>query len=116
MTIQAKLMDPTDAKILPQDTTAPHAQIAGLQLAEYDQITPSGIRTKAVEVMNVTHGSAAWLSGLFPGDVITHINKQSIGNLDALTRVLGASKKTDSLLLTVLRHQQKLFLVISNVS
>lgn len=90
-----------------------HAQIAGLQLASLDQISPSGKRLHAVEVLNVQHGSAAWLSGLFPRDVITHVNKKPVHTLDDLVKVLKDTKPKDALLMTVLRGEQKLFLVIS---
>lgn len=65
---------------------------------------------KGVVVQSLDPGSAAQVSGLRPGDVITSVNKQRVEDLDDLKKAL--SKNKNQLLVRLLRGNAALYLVL----
>ena len=67
-------------------------------------------RGKAVMVKEVEHRSTAWDTGLRKGDVITHINRQKVGDMDDLMRLVRAN--ADDLTLHMRRGSSSVYIII----
>ncbi|RLU02695.1 MAG: PDZ domain-containing protein [Ketobacter sp.] len=65
---------------------------------------------KGVLIQSLDPGSAAQMSGLRAGDIITSANKQRVEDIDDLKDALGKSKQ--QLLLRLLRGNAALYLVL----
>ncbi len=65
---------------------------------------------KGVLVENVTQNSAAWRAGLRRGDVIINVNREPVGNMEALRAAV--KNKDDALLLRVNRNGGVFFVVV----
>lgn len=86
--------------------------IAGLRLQDFSELEGDGSTLKGVVVADVAETSAAALTGLLPGDVITKANGQTITSVDQLKKM--ALTKPTQLLLQVTRGNNGLFLVIED--
>ena len=59
----------------------------------------SGRDAVRVGVLAVKQDGAAWGSGLRPGDIILAVNRQRVGGLEAMARVLAGAGDTFSMTL-----------------
>jgi serine protease Do len=64
-------------------------------------------------VVNVDEGTPAARVGLRPGDVITQANREAIGSLADLTRIIGQQRRDANLLLLVQRDGNSRFVVLA---
>lgn len=82
----------------------------GIGLTDFRQQSPIHGYIDGVQVTGASEQSAAWISGVRPGDVITDANKQKIRNLKDLDLIVKQTK--GKLLLRVLRGPGALYLII----
>ncbi len=92
------------------------AALAGLQARDltpeiaHQLNLPAGIA--GVVVTTVEPGSAAEMAGVERGDLITEINRQSVGNLRDYRRVVGKLEASENVLLLINRQGRNMFIVI----
>lgn len=79
-----------DAEDAPRATGALDA-LAGVRLAPLDRSHPGWGEIDGVVVSEITPGSRAANAGLRPGDVITAINRQPVGSIRDIDRVLESA-------------------------
>jgi serine protease Do len=82
----------------------------GVALNEFEQQLPLHGLVKGVQITGSAESSNAWRQGLRPGDIITHVNNQSITDLAALTKFTDTHPK--QLLLRVIRGAGSLFVLM----
>ncbi|MFQ5938371.1 MAG: PDZ domain-containing protein, partial [Acidiferrobacterales bacterium] len=70
--------------------------------------------SKGVVVTQIDPSSKAAQAGLRVGDVITEINRESVGSLDDYKRIVGKLGKNENPLLLVKRREGKFFVVIKS--
>jgi serine protease Do len=86
------------------------AQDLTAEMREQLKLAP-GVR--GAVVVNVEEGTPAARVGLRPGDVITEANRESIGSLADLTRVIQQARPGTQLLLLVQRNGNTRFVVLA---
>lgn len=72
------------------------------------ELTDTG--DSGVDVLSVRRQSRSWSAGLRAGDVITHLNRQAIGDLATLEALAGDAERL--LALTVMRGEQEMLLFV----
>ena len=83
----------------------------GISIEKSDVISINGKHIQGAKVLAVKSGTPAWLSGIQKSDLITEINRKKFKSLE---RLLKSAKTKKMLLLTILRHNQKLLLVLND--
>ena len=83
----------------------------GLTIENINRIQSNGEHINGVRVISILPGSVAWLGGLMPNDVILSINHHETPSMLKFMNFLRESKQTQ-LLLTVLRKNSRIFLVL----
>lgn len=80
----------------------------------YNERTENKIKasTKGVIVASVTDGSVAKLTGMIPGDIITHIDGKKVTKTSELYSLLG--KSSTEITLNVIRNGNKIKLILMN--
>lgn len=86
----------------------------GVGLKNYSVLSPVHGSVQAVIVYSVERDSNSWRSDLRPGDIITSVNQQKVGNIDELKAAVAKSGK--ELLINVLRGSSAIFLVMNKES
>ncbi|HHH13364.1 MAG TPA: PDZ domain-containing protein, partial [Thiolapillus brandeum] len=111
---EGRLMKVTATIALPRDARTEgerlSPRLAGAVLGNLDEKHPLG-ESGGVAVVEVAPGSQAWEAGLRQGDVIVSVNRQAVGNLMDLSRVL-AQGRGDAILLNVRRGNGAFFVVV----
>lgn len=82
----------------------------GLGLTDFSQQSPLHGFIEGVQITGASEQSAAWVAGIRPGDVITHVNNQAIKNLKELDSIIDSAK--EQVLLRVLRGPGALYVII----
>ena len=83
----------------------------GISIEQSDIISNEGDYIHGAKVTSTTTGTPAWLSGIHKNDIIIEINHKEIKSLE---QVLKLANNNKILLLTVLRGNNKLFLVLKD--
>lgn len=83
----------------------------GISIERSDIILINGKHIHGAKVLEVKSGTPAWLSGIQENDLITEINKKQFISLE---QMLKLAKTRNDLLLTILRNNQRLLLVLNN--
>lgn len=90
-----------------------NAPLDGVALVNHESIDLDGHKLLGLRVINVKEGTKAWLSGLYPNDIILKINQQSITSIHQLQK-LKKSNSDKPWLLKIIRGTQNLFLAIKS--
>ena len=90
-----------------------NAPLEGVALVNHESIDLDGHKLLGLRVINVKEGTKAWLSGLYPNDIILKINQKSITSIHQLQR-LKKSNSDKPWLLKIIRGTQNLFLAIKS--
>lgn len=85
---------------------------SGMNLTAVDVLTANNKRVKGLLVDAIEHGTHPWLSGVHEGDIILAVNQKRVQGLDDFTQQLQNQDQEKTILLTVLRHQQKFFVAL----
>jgi serine protease Do/serine protease DegQ len=85
-----------------------HRLLAGAVLGPIDESSRIAGEIDGVEVEEVERGSPAWRLGLRPGDIITSVNRQSVGSVEDVNRIAQAGGR--GILLNIQRGGAALFL------
>ncbi|MEM7254908.1 MAG: Do family serine endopeptidase [Pseudomonadota bacterium] len=96
------VLRPREERVVDGDSL--HRRLSGLRLGNVEE---SG--EGAVIVLDVQSGSSGWELGFVRGDVIVAANRRRIQNLTELNHL---ATRTDSLMLTVVREGQQLFVLV----
>ncbi|MEC8383693.1 MAG: trypsin-like peptidase domain-containing protein [Pseudomonadota bacterium] len=102
--------EPISKKDSSSKTNAP---LEGVALVNHESIDLDGHKLLGLRVINVKEGTKAWLSGLYPNDIILKINQKSITSIHQLQR-LKKSNSDKPWLLKIIRGTQNLFLAIKS--
>ncbi|MBA3562693.1 MAG: DegQ family serine endoprotease [Gammaproteobacteria bacterium] len=86
-----------------------HEGLAGAEFADIDENSPVYQGAAGVMVTAIAPGSPAFLSGLRANDVITHVNRQPISNLNELRE---AAEGANALVLALQRGDSNLLIPI----
>jgi serine protease Do/serine protease DegQ len=105
--LEAELGEQADAGAVAAEEL--HAGLQGAELETLDSSSPRFEGQEGVLVTNVVPGSPAAQRGLRPGDVITAVNRQRVGNLAEFRQAAGDGQ---SLLLNIRRGSGTLLLPI----
>ena len=89
---------------------AVNPRLQGITVGELEQNHPLFGQIEGVTVITVETGSAAWRSGLRPGDVITSVNHVQV--TDVQTFLSAVNNHNDALLLRIVRGNTAAFVVI----
>lgn len=100
----------TDLKQNEAKIEAQNPFLYGLFLRDISEESPLHGHIQGVAVIGLAENSAAWRSGIRPGDIIIRANREKVTNMDGLIKIAQQSK--DSLLVHILRREGSLFLVI----
>lgn len=82
----------------------------GVALTDFVQQSPLHGYIQGIQVTGASEQSAAWIAGIRPGDVITHINGTQIKTLKEIEALIKSAK--GQLLLRILRGPGALYIVI----
>ena len=82
----------------------------GVVLISHESLGMRGELLQGIRVIDIKTGTKAWLSGLMPGDVITHIGKKPVQKIADLSQLKQGLR--DPLLLEVIRDMHVMFLVM----
>ncbi|GAB4527129.1 MAG: DegQ family serine endoprotease [Roseibium sp.] len=85
------------------------AALAGARFTEIPEDHPAYGETEGVLVAEVTAGSAAWLLGLRPGDIVLAVNRTRVASIEELQAATKSAGKV--IALNVLRGNTQIFLV-----
>lgn len=85
---------------------------AGVTLQNFKEMQTDGHILTGIQVVDSHDTSNAALAGLQNGDIITAVNKQKVDSIKAL-KALIAKTHSDQLLLTLSRHNTRLYSVIN---
>jgi serine protease Do/serine protease DegQ len=93
-----------------QTSQAPvHPKLLGATFGDLEQSSPYYGKIDGIMTYSVEKGSAAWISGLRPNDIITSINRKEVNDLVSFKeRVRG----NQPLLLNLIRNQRGMFLLL----
>lgn len=83
----------------------------GVSLLHHEHLSMDGNLIKGVRVVDVQEGSQAWLAGLMPGDIITHINDKA--TLSVQHAIDAYSKDTTVYLLSIQRYETPFYIALS---
>ncbi len=104
-TLITSVADPKEIK----QTAVPY--FGGMRLQDFHELESDNIQLRGVIVTGVKDNSEGALAGLMPGDVITEVNSKPISGIETLKKAV--EDQTNSLLITIMRGNDNLFLVLS---
>jgi len=85
--------------------------IKGLIVERTTRMLGNGEQIKGIRVIHAKNGSVAWLGGLVPNDIIVKVDHKAVNSIDGFKKIVANKNR---LLLSVLRGNSKLFLVLNN--
>ncbi|MGA9852823.1 MAG: DegQ family serine endoprotease [Gammaproteobacteria bacterium] len=93
-----------------QLASSEHPQLRGITVSNLNQSSPLYGQVKGVLVTGVDPNSAAFMSGLRPGDVITAVNREMVSNVTEFRKALDQAGS--AVALRVQRDNQIFYLVL----
>lgn len=109
MKVNAKTLD---EKATHSDENKSVGLLHGVMLINHTELDSKGKKLTGIRVINIKETSKAWLAGLMPQDIITHINNQPIKDINKITSI--PLPKDKPVLVTINRANQNLFIAISH--
>ncbi len=93
-----------------QTSQAPvHPKLLGATFGDIEDSSPYYGKIDGVMTYSVEKGSAAWIAGLRPNDLITSVNRKEVNDLASFKPLVRGNQQ---LLLNLIRNQRGLFLLL----
>lgn len=118
LNFDVRTRDSDEKNSTPSDPSTQSSPLHGVTLVDHASIGDNGNIVKGIRVIDIQTGTKAWLAGLHPGDIITHVNAVKISRIEDVRKLqTNRTNNKDSIpvLLEIVRgaQMQTVFLAVS---